>query len=119
MKNKMILLFVTITIYANIAAAQQAKNSEINIQTSGHCTECKKTIEKALSFEKGVKEAQFNPSDGMVKIIYNPSKTDADKLRKAITMAGYDADSLQADAKAYSKLKECCKKGGMNPPVNK
>ena len=48
----------------------------------------------------------------MITVNYNPKKTDPDKIKKAITQAGYDADDLPADLKAYDKLDACCKKDG-------
>jgi len=113
-KEKILMLVITVILNAITVTvtAQQKNNSEITIQTSGHCGECKETIEKALAFEKGVKTASFDAKTGKVDIVYNPAKTSPDKLRIAITMSGYDADSLQADPKAYSRLKECCKKEG-------
>ena len=63
-KNNLPVLMLTIclnVLYIPVNA-QQNKNANITIHTSGHCGECKKTIEKALSFEKGVKEARFDAS---------------------------------------------------------
>jgi mercuric ion binding protein len=108
----LIIVTVMLNAVSFSVTAQEKNNGKVTIQTSGHCGECKETIEKALTFEKGVKTAAFDIQTGKVDIVYNPSKTDPDKLRTAIIMAGYDADSLQADPKAYSKLKECCKKEG-------
>jgi hypothetical protein len=45
-------------------------------------------------------------------ITYNPSKTTPADIRNAISRLGYDADSIQADKAAYSKLPSCCKKNG-------
>ena len=35
-------------------------------------------------------------------------KTDADKIRKAISSIGYNADDIKADKKAHDKLPLCC-----------
>lgn len=113
MKNKRFLYLITLFVYAiSLPLYSQQGYLNVTIQTSGHCSECKKTIEKALAFEKGVKKSTFDASNGKVVIQYNPQKTKPDILRQAITHAGYDADSMMADPKAYKHLKECCKKEG-------
>jgi hypothetical protein len=43
-------------------------------------------------------------------VTYNKGKTSPEKIRKAISKVGYDADNVTADPKAYSKLDACCKK---------
>ena len=70
-----------------------------------------KTLEKDLTFEKGVKSVNLDLETKVLNIAYIDSKTDPDKLRKRITMVGYNADSLKRDPKAYAKLDECCKDG--------
>ncbi len=71
---------------------------------------CKERIEKALAYEKGVKNSDYDEKTAIVTVEYNPEKTTPEKIRKAITAVGHDADDQPADAKAYSKLPECCKK---------
>jgi len=85
---------------------------EVKIKTSMQCDMCKERITKALSFEKGVKEIKVNLETKEVTVMYNPKKTSSEKIRLAISKAGYDADEVKADAKAYNKLPKCCQKGG-------
>jgi len=66
-----------------------------------------------LLFEKGIKKVTLDLDTKVATVIYNPKKTDEEKIRIAITKIGYDADSLAADQSAYSKLPDCCKKEGM------
>lgn len=56
-----------------------------------HCEGCAKSIESALRLLDGVYSAsvEFNKRRAIVE--YNPEITDVDKLRQAITDAGYDA----------------------------
>ena len=114
MKNKFLIL--VLACLSNVLQLSAQKTSDkfavIKIKTSGHCGECKKTIEKAMTFEKGIRDASFNPSDGILTVTYNTKKTDPDKIRKAVSLAGYDADEIAADSSAYEKLKACCKKDG-------
>lgn len=65
-----------------------------------------------MSFEKGVRKVALDLDTKILTVIYNPSKTDALKIRIAVTRIGYDADSLSAEPKAYERLPDCCRKGG-------
>lgn len=91
----------------------EAKKKEtITIKTSAQCDMCKERIEKALAYTKGVKKSNLEVESKMITVVYNPAKTSPEKLRKAISKAGYDADSIPADTIAYENLPGCCKKGG-------
>jgi periplasmic mercuric ion binding protein len=87
-----------------------SQTDTIKIQTSAICETCKKTLEGDLSFEKGVKKSVLDLDTKILTVIYNPEKTNPEKIRIAVTKSGYDADSLHADPKAYKHLPECCKK---------
>ena len=86
------------------------KFETIKIKTSSQCGECKERIEEALAFEKGVKTAELDVKTKIVTVTYKKNKTSPEKIRKAISKVGYDADDVAADPKAYSKLDACCKK---------
>ncbi|UFH52909.1 heavy-metal-associated domain-containing protein [Spirosoma sp. KNUC1025] len=88
------------------------KEKEVKIKTSAICGMCKSRIERNLTFEKGVKEANLDVKSKIVTIKYNPSKTDVSKLKANISKTGYDADEVVADEAGYNKLPSCCKKGG-------
>jgi periplasmic mercuric ion binding protein len=92
--------------------AAYAQDQKIVIKTTVQCDECKTKVEDALLFEKGIRSAEVNIDSQEVSVIYNPEKTDPDKIRKAISLVGYDADSIPADPKAYKRLKPCCSKDG-------
>lgn len=108
-KNLFILTFFIFSFSAN---AQSKKTEELKIKTSAECGMCKKQIEKAVSFEKGVKKASLDVDSKELTVTYNPQKTSPEKIREAVCSAGYDADDKPANNKAYQKLPECCKKGG-------
>ncbi|MDK2909617.1 MAG: periplasmic mercuric ion binding protein [Bacteroidales bacterium] len=80
------------------------------IRTSAQCEMCKETIEKALAYEKGVISSDLDLKTKKVKVVYSPAKTSPEKIRKAISASGYDADEVAADPKAYKRLPSCCKK---------
>ncbi|HRY33215.1 MAG TPA: heavy metal-associated domain-containing protein [Bacteroidales bacterium] len=115
-RNKKTLIYgyaiKTVLVFSVMGFTQNsAKNTaEISVKTSAVCGMCKERIEKGLAFEKGVKEASLDLKTKMVTVTYKVRKTDPDKIRKAISRLGYDADDVPADEKAYGKLPACCKK---------
>jgi len=111
MKNLKIIAaaFVMLFITGSITA-QTAKTSEVDIKVSSQCSMCKETIEGALAFEKGVTKSNLDLETHTIKVTYKVGKTTPEAIKKAISFAGYDADEVAADPKAYSKLSDCCKK---------
>jgi mercuric ion binding protein len=99
-----ILIIAIFSFFMKGAFAQDT----LYIKTSAVCETCKGIIEKDLSFEKGVKASNLDIESKMLMVVYNPDKTNPDKIRLAVTKSGYDADSLKADRKAFRKLPECC-----------
>ncbi|MCE2845492.1 MAG: heavy-metal-associated domain-containing protein [Sphingobacteriales bacterium] len=84
----------------------------LNIKTSAQCGTCKATLERGMRSVKGVNGVELDIDTKVLELIYDPKKTNPEKLRKAVTRIGYDADSLLADPRAYKQLPDCCKKGG-------
>jgi mercuric ion binding protein len=116
MKNLMILVLISIfTLGSNTIMAQKTKNTKtISIKTSAQCKMCKNSIEKALAYEKGISSSTLNIATTILIVNYKPTKTTPEKIRKAISEIGYDADTIKANKKAYNNLPVCCQKGGMN-----
>jgi cation transport ATPase len=110
-KTAAAMMVMMLVLFTNSLYAQSKSKAEIKIKTSAECDMCKNTIEKTMSFEKGVKKATLDLSTHELTVVYNPKKTSPEKLRTAIANAGYDADEVKANNKAYQKLPECCKKG--------
>jgi mercuric ion binding protein len=106
-------IVASIIITMTFSVFVHAQTDTAHIKTSAICETCKKTIESYLSFEKGVKKSNLDLETKMISVIYDPKKTDIDKIRLAITKSGYDADSIPRNPKAYKRLPECCKDGGM------
>lgn len=114
MKNHLLKLILLLVVAAvtpvTLFSQKPATASEIKIQTSAQCEMCKDRIEKAMAYEKGVKKSDLDLKNKVLTVSYNPSKTNPDKIRNAVSMVGYDADNVPADAKAYKALPPCCKK---------
>jgi periplasmic mercuric ion binding protein len=106
---KNILIIAILSFFAGKAVAHP--DSTIVIKTSARCESCKKRIENALNFEKGVKSSILDVNTKEATVMFDPEKTSSEKIRTVIAKAGYDADIKSADTKAYKKLPKCCQKG--------
>lgn len=107
--KKLILSILALVFAFSVQA--QTKLKTVSIKTSAICEMCKETLEKDLTFEKGVKSVNLDLNTKVLNIAYIDGKTNPDLLRKRVTMVGYNADTLKRDPKAYEKLDECCKDG--------
>jgi cation transport ATPase len=115
---KTILLTFILVALAPLAHAQtkattKAKadgTAQIALKTSAVCDMCKARLEKSLAYEKGVQAANLDVPTQMLTVTYRPDKTNPAALRTAVQRTGYDVDTQPADARAYAKLPECCKK---------
>jgi mercuric ion binding protein len=113
MKKIIIALLATMTISLGTWAQTETKkdgNETIKIKTSAVCEMCKETMEKAMAYEKGVKEANLDVDSKILTVTFDPKKTSAEKIKTAVTKTGYDADEMKAEARAYDNLHACCKK---------
>jgi cation transport ATPase len=97
-------------LLSNISSFSQNKFQELKVKTSAVCDMCKETLEKAMAYERGVKSSNLDVESAILTVLYNSEKTSPEKIKKAISLVGYDADELQANEKAYNKLNACCKK---------
>ena len=98
------------TAPAATAATAKKDPEQIQFKTSAVCDMCKARLEKSLAYEKGVQAAHLDVASKMLTVTYNPAKTTPAALRTAVQKTGYDADQATADARAYERLPECCKK---------
>jgi periplasmic mercuric ion binding protein len=113
---KYIFLLLATIMVGGYASAQKAakapKTATVVIHTSANCDQCKATIETALDKVKGIKESTLDVATHEATVVFSPKKIDENGVRKAITMAGYDADDLKANQEAHDNLPACCRKGG-------
>lgn len=119
MKQRLITLLslvgLVIMAYGTKAQTQDSTAKKdvvvtIQIKTSAVCDMCKETLEKAMAYEKGVKDSNLDVDSKILTVKFDTRKTSAEKIKKAVTMTGYDADEMPADPKAYANLNPCCKK---------
>ena len=105
MKKLMIILFSVLTLNT------WAQKETVEILTSASCFEgpcCKERIEEEMQFTRGVTAVDLDIESSVLTVTFKTKKTDADKLRKAISLIGYNADDVKANKKAHDKLPSCC-----------
>ncbi len=95
---------------APVAQAKTSGTATAQFKTSAVCDMCKARIEKSLAYEKGVQSASLDVPSKVLTVTYRADKTTPEALRTAVQKTGYDADDLTADARAYNRLPDCCKK---------
>ena len=95
---------------APVATAKAGNTATAQFKTSAVCDMCKVRLEKSLAYEKGVQSAVLDVPSKVLTVNYRADKTTPTALRAAVQKTGYDADELIAEARAYNRLPDCCKK---------
>jgi copper chaperone CopZ len=109
MKKLFFVVLLTIFLGSIVCINAEESIAKVEIKTSAICEHCKETIEKALNKVDGVKTAVLNVETKIATVEYVTEKVTVDDLRNAISKAGYDADEVKRDARAYKRLPKCCK----------
>ncbi|MBQ7490072.1 MAG: heavy-metal-associated domain-containing protein [Bacteroidales bacterium] len=107
--KKIALLLLAFTVLFGVNAQTKKDVQTIVIQTNGVCGKCQEKIMGNIPYEKGVTDCNYDMKTSKVTVTYNPSKTNPDNIRQAISKLGYDADDVKADAAARAKLPACCR----------
>lgn len=102
--------FLLLFIGFGILSAQPApKKPTVEIKVNSVCGMCTSIIESAIKENKGIIYASHDQNTKIVTVKYKSKKITADEIRKAITLAGYNADDMPADPEARKNLDQCCK----------
>ena len=84
------LFLITVVFGLNAQnQTKEKKTAEVTFNVSMHCKSCQEKIERNIPFEKGVKDVIVNLEKKTVKVIYNPLKTNEEKLKKAFENLDY------------------------------
>lgn len=84
---------------------------EIKVPTV-QCGTCKMNLTKAFKKAEGINSFEISIDNKLVKVDYDKTKTNPEKIEGVIVMAGYQANDKPANEEAYEKLADCCKVGG-------
>lgn len=97
-------------------AAQTEQLDTLLVKTSiacDHCLQCSSCgehIEDRIYEENaGIQHIKIHPETNTIEVVYKTAKTTPEAIRKAISLAGYDADDIKAVPEQYQKLDGCCK----------
>jgi outer membrane receptor for ferrienterochelin and colicins len=99
--------FVMALICMSLFATGQRIDSTITFKVSGACDMCKQRIETALRV-KGVRSAQWDMSNKMLTMVYDPANISFNKVNKIIVGVGHDTELGKAKDAIYNELPECC-----------
>ena len=83
------LLFLLPLLATFQLRAQDPKTARVDVHTNAVCDMCVKTIETELVYEKGVKSVKVDLATNTIHVGVDPRKTDAQKVRTAISKLGY------------------------------
>ncbi|OAV68343.1 Copper-exporting P-type ATPase A [Bacteroidales bacterium Barb6XT] len=98
MKTRKLFLFViSLLLFGLTTNAQEKKNEKqkkdvVTFTVNMTCDNCKKRIEKNVSWEKGVKDLRVDLEKKTVTITYNPQKTTKEKLKTTIEKLEYTCE---------------------------
>ena len=107
MKKRISLSLLMLLALGFSVFAQNAKTEKFEVK--GNCGMCETRIEKAANSVDGVKSADWDKETKMIKVTFDPGKTDLHKIHMAIAKAGHDTDMHKASDEVYDKLPACCK----------
>ncbi|MDR0364514.1 MAG: heavy-metal-associated domain-containing protein [Bacteroidales bacterium] len=112
MKSKILNvgLLIIFFVFSMNAMAQTKGEETIVIKSVLACQTCENRITSDLPYKvKGIKTVKADSHTNEITVTYRTDKTTPEDIRKGIASLGYDADDVQADAKAFSKLSEHCR----------
>ena len=105
MKSNFILTFLV--LFFTIDSISQTKSEVIFVD--GVCGMCEKRIESNCLATKGIKLADWNKDNRMLKVIFNEKKISLEQIHKKIASIGHDTKLETASDEAYNNLDMCCK----------
>ena len=100
------LLLVVMILFFSISFSQTKSQM---IFVDGVCGMCEKRIESNCLATKGIKMADWNKENRMLKVIFNEKKISLDEIHKKVASIGHDTKLETATDEAYNKLDMCCK----------
>ncbi|MAU57989.1 MAG: hypothetical protein CML84_07845 [Rhodobiaceae bacterium] len=99
-------LLVVMILFFSISFSQTKSQM---IFVDGVCGMCEKRIESNCLATKGIKMADWNKENRILKVIFNEKKISLDEIHKKVASIGHDTKLETATEEAYNKLDMCCK----------
>lgn len=79
------------TLSVNAQNKKATHNKTVTFEVSMTCENCKKTIEKNIAFEKGMKDMHVDLYNKLVTLTFDSRKCNEHKIIEAFAKLGYDA----------------------------
>lgn len=111
-KMKMMFRIFIALCFVLLSEEAFSQTDTVRIRTSAQCETCRNKLDRDLGYLKGVQFVELDLESSILTVVFDSERTDSEKIRKTVTRAGYDADEMPADPRAYQRLPGCCKKGG-------
>ena len=98
MRTRMvIMLMFSLMLNSLIVEAQNKKvnySKTVTFEVSMTCENCKRTIEKNIAYEKGMKDMKVDLPQKRVTLTFDTRKTNENQIIEALGKLGYDAAVL-------------------------
>ena len=95
MKTKILIISIIAVFMATLSVEAQNKktnhNKTVTFEVTMTCENCKKTIEKNIAFEKGMKDLKVDLDNKLVTLTFDSRKNNEQKIIEAFSKLGYDA----------------------------
>jgi len=109
---KQVIIMLVMFMGFSASAQKDPKTKTVKFKTSAICEMCEERIEDALNYTKGVVYAELDMETKVLEVKYKTKFLNAEKVKYAVSMAGYDAGETPRNQKAFEALPKCCKSEG-------
>ena len=99
-------LFISIFLFFTLNSFSQTKSAKIVVD--GVCMMCEERIEKKAIDVKGIKLADWDLDNRVLKVVYNEKNITINEIHEFLGSIGHDTEKKIASDKAYSLLDPCC-----------
>ena len=99
-------LFISIFLLFTLNSFSQTKSAKIVVD--GVCMMCEERIEKKAIDVKGIKLADWNLDNRVLKVVYNERNITINEIHDFLVLIGHDTEKKIASDEAYSLLDPCC-----------
>ncbi len=99
-------IFISIFLLVTLNSFSQTKSAKIVVD--GVCMMCEERIEKKAIDVKGVKLADWNLDNRVLKVVYNEKNITINEIHEFLGSIGHDTEKKIASDEAYSLLDPCC-----------
>jgi len=99
-------LFISIFLLVTLNSFSQTKSAKIVVD--GVCMMCEERIEKKAIDVKGIKLADWDLDNRVLKVVYNEKNITINEIHEFLGSIGHDTEKKIASDEAYSLLDPCC-----------